>query len=124
MATSQGVPTKIPVSRWQEVAKEGMATRWIPANREQVAIQGVATSQGLWIPANRDQMAIQGVATKSPVSRCQEVAKQGMATSQQIATKIPVSRCQEVAKQGMATSQGLCQMAIWWSPKMSDGKSQ
>ena len=73
---------------------------------------------------DQEVVAIQGVATKSPISRCQEVAKQGMATSQGIATKIPISRCQEVAKQGMATSQGLCQMAIWWSPKMSDGKSQ
>jgi len=27
MATSQGVPTKIPVSRWQEVAKEGLQSR-------------------------------------------------------------------------------------------------
>ena len=50
---------------WQEVAKEGMAT-----------------SQGLWIPANM-VVAIQGVATKIQVSRCQEVAKQGtLATSQ------------------------------------------
>ena len=130
----QEVATKIPASRCQEVAKQGMATshglqevvaiQGVATNQPKgVAKQGMATSQALWIPANMDQevVAIQGVATNIQVSRCQEVARQGMAqevAKQGMATShcfqevvaiqgVATSRWQEVAKEGMATSQGL-----------------